>query len=62
VRPRIEQIVADQQSNRVDLALADGNGSTDRAPIITRLLDELQDAGLDIFFMGQRAAPAPPQP
>lgn len=70
VRDRIEQLLTEAESNRVDLALADGPGTVDRAPIITRLLDDLQDAGLEIFFMGQRAeassdaarTPAPPQP
>lgn len=59
VRARIEEILANQDSRRVNLALADGTGSTDRAPIVTTLLDQLQNAGLEIFFMGQRKMESP---
>ncbi len=63
VPQRIAELTTEQDSKRVDLALADGPGTTDRAPIITTLLDELQDAGLEIYFMGQRtAAPTGEQP
>lgn len=59
VRMRIEELLAGKDSRRVNLALADGTGTTDRAPIVTNLLDELQNAGLDIYFLGQRRVDAP---
>ena len=45
-------------------ALADGPGSTDRAPLLQELWDRLGDVGLPINFVGRpgaamRAAPAP---
>jgi len=40
------------------LALADGEGPVDRAPILTALWDRLQNAGLEINFVGRpRAGP-----
>jgi biopolymer transport protein ExbD len=35
------------------LAMADGTGSIDRAPLLTALWDRLQDAGLDVNFVGK---------
>ena len=51
--PRIEQQRLEEPGTVVYLALADGSGDVDRAPILTQIWDQLKDAGLDIHLVGR---------
>jgi biopolymer transport protein ExbD len=50
---RIEAARAEDPDTVVYLAMEDGQGSTDRGPILTGLWDRLQAAGLDIKLVGR---------
>jgi len=67
VRRILEQAKAKDPDTRLYLGLEAGEGSADRGPMLTELWDQLQDAGLEIFFIGEmksgdgaRGTTAPP--
>jgi biopolymer transport protein ExbD len=53
VLPRLQAARAADQRTVIYLALADGSGTIDRAPMLTALWDRLKDAGLEINFVGR---------
>jgi biopolymer transport protein ExbD len=64
LRPKLEEAKAKDPKTVVYIALADGEGSTDRAPLLQELWDRLGDVGLPINFVGRpslssRTAPGP---
>ena len=64
IRPKLEEAKAKDPRTVVYIALADGPGSTDRAPLLQELWDRLGDVGLPINFVGRpslpsRTAPSP---
>ncbi|MCA9295383.1 MAG: biopolymer transporter ExbD [Phycisphaerales bacterium] len=58
VREVVTTRAAELPDARLYLALADGNGTTDRGPVLTALWDALKDAGLGISFVGKPSDPA----
>lgn len=53
VLPRLRDAASTDPDTVIYLALEDGEGTVDRAPILTALWDQLQDAGLEINFVGR---------
>ncbi|MEM7227771.1 MAG: biopolymer transporter ExbD [Planctomycetota bacterium] len=47
---------------KIYLAVAEGTGTTDRAPVLTDLWDRMKDAGLEIYFVGKPAEGADAAP
>lgn len=63
VRAALEDARADDPETRLYLGLEAGEGAADRGPILTALWDQLQDAGLEIFFIGEmKSAAVSPSP
>ena len=58
IRPRLEEAKAKDSRTVVYIALADGPGSTDRAPLLQELWDRLGDVGLPINFVGRPSLPS----
>ena len=53
VAERLEAIRVENPETVLYLALEDGQGEVDRAPILTALWDQLQGLGLEIKFVGR---------
>jgi hypothetical protein len=49
--------VAEDPETSIIVAIEEGSGPVDRAPLLTGLIDGLVDAGLDFGFVGPRHAP-----
>ena len=51
--PAIRAAKADDAETKIYLALEAGEGTIDRAPLLTELWDRLQFEGLDVHFVGR---------
>jgi len=56
LRPRLEEMRARDPRTVVYIALADGQGAVDRAPLLQELWDRLNGLGLPINFVGRPSA------
>ncbi len=53
ILPALQEAIEANPETSIYLALEDGAGTVDRAPLLTAVWDQLKDAGLKINFVGR---------